>query len=139
MYAGFRFRTCGSQVGMKYDDSHIRYDYKKEGGSQRMASAFGKIVRMFTHELHAHGPERVVVECEWYRTMVAKNPISGNTVVRLDPTYLLFDKFVFLQDCYQQPVALWPFDPFEELPRSDPRKNVFEVLDRNQTEAWGEQ
>jgi hypothetical protein len=84
-------------------------------------------------------PERVVVECEWYRTMVAKNPISGNTVVRLDPTYLLFDKFVFLQDCYQQPVALWPFDPFEELPRSDPRKNVFEVLDRNQTEAWGEQ
>jgi hypothetical protein len=52
MYAGFRFRTCGSQ-GMKYDDSHIRYDYKKEGGSQRMASAFGKIVRMFTHELHA--------------------------------------------------------------------------------------
>jgi hypothetical protein len=136
MYAGFRFRRSDTQAGNRYDDSHLRYDYQPAPGGLRMASVYGKIVRIFTHELFDGGPEREVAECAWYRTMAHKNPISGNTVVKVDSSYVLFDKFIFLQDCYQQPVALWPYDPFGSLPIRHPLKDAFEVLDRNQTEDW---
>ena len=43
-------------------------------------------------------------------------------------------RFVFLEDCYSRPVALWPFDPLHRLEPRDPKRGWFHVIDRNQSE-----
>ena len=62
--------------------------------------------------------------------------VAGTTLVKKDPDHDFnhSSRFVFLDMCYQRPVAIWPFDPFKKLLAQDQRKDWFDIIDRNQTE-----
>ena len=81
------------------------------------------------------GPSRVIVEGEWYRDM-GKCPVAKTTLVKRDKhhSFNLSARFMFLEDCYRRPVALWPFDPLHRLESEDPKTKWFHVIDRNQEE-----
>ena len=90
---------------------------------------------MFVHEAFPGGPSRVIVEGEWFRVM-GECPVAHTTLVKRDKDFHLNHsmRFVFLEDCYSRPVALWPFDPLHRLEQRDPERGWFHVIDRNQSE-----
>jgi hypothetical protein len=134
-FAGRMFRTASSQKTIKADDSHIRIDYKAPGPRGQVLPAFAQIKRMFVHEAYPGGPSRVVVEGEWYEP-VGTCVVARTKLVRKNPSYCFntSSKFVFLDDCYSVPVALWPHDPLKTLPAEDPLRDCFDVIDCNQEE-----
>lgn len=143
-YAGNLFRTAQSQVTkhIAHDDSHLRWDYKEaRGGRAILTSAFGTITKLFSHAMYPGGPARVVASVEWLRVEFTC-PIAKTTVVSHGEHPFLTDeedKFVFLDNCYQIPVALWPHDLLGELPAGDPRKGYYDVIDHNQLETFHEE
>lgn len=139
-YAGQLFRTKASQKKTKSDNSHLRYDYKTYVGERskktKMVKAFVQIISMFEHEMYPGGPTQVVVEGAWYKHIGLSK--FGLDLVAPDPTNGIHthSRFIFLTNCYQRPVALWPYDPFGKLPKDDLRKGSFAVIDRNQDEEF---
>jgi len=135
-YAGNIFRTEASQTGQRHDDAHLRWDYK-QAGRLGVISAFATIRRIFVHSLYPGGPSRVIVQGEWF-TVVGKCPIAHTMIVKDDSRneFNLHSRFVFLDNCYQQPVAVWPHDPLGQLPDEDPKKGYYDVVDRNQLEDF---
>ena len=133
-YAGEVFRTFASSKKVKRCDAYLRYDYV-DAASRMATKGFAKIRRIFEHEAYPGGPTRVVAEGSWLRVM-GKCDVAGTTLVKVDRNHPFnhSSRFVFLDECYQRPVALWPFDPFDKLWRGNPRKKWFDVIDRNQTE-----
>ena len=59
--------------------------------------------------------------------------LSNNAVIREDPRgpFNVHSRFVFLQNCYQQPVAFFPYDPFKSPLRRNNRDDI-EVVDLNE-------
>ena len=101
----------------------------------QLNSAFATIQAIFVHEMYPGGPSKLVVRGDWLEVM-GKCPIAGTTLVRQNDHHPFNknSKFTFLETCYNIPVALWPFDPFNKLPNDDPRHKYFDTIDRNQTE-----
>ena len=135
-YAGTVFRTQASQTNLKGDDSHFRFDYRAaEGGD--LTKGFATIIRMFEHDAYPGGPSRVVVEGAWWK-VVGTCPVAGTTLVKKDAAHPFnySSRFVFLDECYQHPVAMWPHDPFHELEDGDERQQWFDVIDRNQASQY---
>ena len=92
---------------------------------------------LFVHEAYPGGPRRYVLEGKWFK-VVGVCPIANTTLVRYCPSmpFNTSSKFVFLDACYQHPVAIWPHDPLGDLPLGDRRKDWFDVIDRNQCESY---
>ena len=136
-YAGNVFRTQASQVNLKGDDSHVRFDYRAAEGGQALRKGFATILRLFEHRAYPGGPSRVVVEGNWW-TVVGTCPIAGTTLGKEDADHAFnhSSRFVFLDECYQRPIAIWPHDPFQELDDGDERKQWFDVIDRNQASQY---
>ena len=137
-FAGNFFRTGKYQKDLKTDDSKIRQDYRDAGparGQTVLRKAYATITRMFVHEAFPGGPSRVIVEGEWFRVM-GECPVAHTTLVKRDKDFHFNHsmRFVFLEDCYSRPVALWPFDPLHRLEQRDPKRGWFHVIDRNQSE-----
>ena len=134
-YSGADFRTQESQKDLKRDDSHIRFDYKMAGAQGAITKGFAEIKRVFVHTAYPDGPERFIVEGDWFRLM-GKCNIAKTDLVRIDPNHPFnhSSKFVFLDSCYQRPVAVWPYDPLNKLPVTHPKKAWFDIIDRNQSE-----
>jgi hypothetical protein len=134
-YAGSIFRTKHSQRNLKTDNSHLVMDYKPPGANQPVKQAYAQIKDLFEHEAYPGGPKRIVVNGAWFDVM-GKCPIAGTTLVkknRRNP-FNFSSKFVFLDDCYQRPVAIWPHDPSGELAANDPKRKWFDVIDRNRSD-----
>jgi hypothetical protein len=138
-FGGNMFRTKKGQApGFKKDDSNFRVDYisRSVDGRPRQLRLFGSITRLFVHTLYPGGPERVVVEGDFYRTM-PKCPVAGTHRVKVDPTFTdplnTGSCFTFLATCYQEPVGVWPHDPQNLKKRGDPSRHWFDIIDRNQT------
>jgi hypothetical protein len=136
-FAGNFFRTMQSQNYLKTDDSRIGCDYKVAGarGQDRILKAYATITRLFVHTAYPGGPSRVVVEGEWLRVM-GVCPVTKTTLVKSDPGHHHnhSSRFIFLEDCYRRPVALWPADPLNRLSPEHPQRGWFHVIDRNQNE-----
>jgi hypothetical protein len=136
-FAGNFFKTRKSEKYLKTDDSNIGTDYRQAGprGQTSVLKAYASIKRMFIHAAYPGGPSRVIVEGEWYRDM-GKCPVAKTTLVKRDKhhNFNLSARFMFLEDCYRRPVALWPFDPLHRLESEDPKTKWFHVIDRNQEE-----
>ena len=83
------------------------------------------------------GPSRFVAECQWYEEE-GTCPVGGTTIVKHDAGNPMNDddKFVFMYNCYQRPVALWPNDPLGKLSPRDPRRMWMHVIDRNVQEMY---
>jgi hypothetical protein len=81
----------------------------------------------------SHARKTYDVRCLPYRDE-GVCPIAGNHLVSPDPTHHFThqSKFIPLLWCYQQPVALWPYDPKGKLQDGDRRKAFFTVIDRNE-------
>jgi hypothetical protein len=132
MYAGYRFTTPTTHK--LHDNSHVCEMYRTHGGVQ--LHAYGQIQRMFVHELYPGGPSKVALMVHWFQD-AGKCPVSGNArVYKNYQNHLNVDfKFTFLESCFQQPVAVWPYDPLGKLPRGDPLKDCFAIINRNQAQA----
>jgi hypothetical protein len=80
------------------------------------------------------GPPRVVLKVLWYR-VVGTCPIAKTKIVVDDPLHPLNDhtKHVFLDACYQEPVALFPHDPFGKSARL---AGHYEIIDSNQLQSF---
>jgi hypothetical protein len=132
-YAGQEFRTWESQKATKTDNAHLRFDY--EGARGETVKLIGRIQRLLLHRMSPSGPERFVAECKWYLD-VGTCPIAGTTMVNHDPSNPMNtdDKFVFLYNCYQRPVALWPNNPLGKIRPRDPAHSYMHVIDRNMQE-----
>lgn len=133
------FRSRQSQSKTNADDSHLRFDYvpaeaRHRGRAQK---GFAQIKRMFVHESYPGGPSRVVVDGEWLQNM-GMCEVAGTTLVKRNTNHPFnhSSRFVFLDNCYNRPVALWPHDPFDGLGEGHPRKECFDVIDRNQDENF---
>jgi len=102
-----------------------------------LTKGYGTIQEMFTHCMHEDGPLRLILRVEWYR-VVEKCGTAGTTIVVPDPSEPLnnHSTYVFLDSCYQQPVAVWPHDPFNRIDARDPRASYLEVVDRNQEQLF---
>jgi hypothetical protein len=116
------------------DNSIFRMDYKD--GAQRavaIRTSFARIKRIFKHTMFPGGPTEIFVQGAWYKNE-GVCPIAGTQLVSSHPThhFTLQSKFTTLVSCYQQPVALWPYDPQGLLPPEDPRSAFFDVIDRNE-------
>ena len=135
-YAGALFRTEGSQRNIKNSDAYVRMDYKAPG-RREIQQAYAAIQRLFVHEAYPGGPRRYVLEGKWFK-VVGVCPIANTTLVRYCPSmpFNTSSRFVFLDACYQRPVAIWPHDPLGDLPLGDRRKDWFDVIDRNQCESY---
>jgi hypothetical protein len=116
------------------DDCNFRYDYKAAAGDRVLTKGFARILRIFVHAAFPGGPTRLVVEGCWWKVM-GTCPIAGTTLVKEDPDQLFnrTQRFMFLDECYQKPVAIWPHDPLNELDASDCSREWYDVIDRNQT------
>ena len=103
----------------------------------RSKKAYAAIQRLFVHEAYPGGPRRYVLEGKWFK-VVGVCPIANTTLVRYCPSmpFNTSSRFVFLDACYQRPVAIWPHDPLGDLPLGDRRKDWFDVIDRNQCESY---
>ena len=134
-FAGSLFRTAESQQHLKTDDSHVRLDYVAPGRPNEVMSTFATIKRLFQHTAYPGGPNRVIVEGDWFKVR-DKCPVSGNIMLQQSPDsdFNSSSRFAFLDQCYQRPVAIWPHDPLNTLPANDPSRDWFDVIDRNQTE-----
>ena len=135
-YAGALFRTEGSQRDIKNNDANVRMDYKAPG-RREIQQAYATIQRLFVHEAYPGGPRRFVLEGKWFQ-VVGVCPVAKTTLVRNSPSmpFNTSSRFVFLDACYQRPVAIWPHDPLGDLPLGDRRKDWFDVIDRNQNESY---
>ena len=62
-----------------------------------------------------------------------REELSNNPVIREDPRgpFNVHSRFVFLHNCYQQPVAFLPYNPFKDPLRKNNRKDM-EVIDLNE-------
>jgi hypothetical protein len=109
-------------------------DYK-DGAVRAVAikKSYARVKRIFEHALFPGGPKQIFVQGAWYRDE-GVCPIAGNHLVSSDPTHHFThqSKFIPLLWCYQQPVALWPYDPKGKLQDGDRRKAFFTVIDRNE-------
>ena len=134
-YAGNVFQTAKNATKGKNDSSFIRFDYTKPGRNQTQDTAYAQIHRMFIHQPYSNGPRRLIVEGNWLQPK-GKCKVTRNHVVCFNNDYAfnLSSKFVFLDSCYQKPVAVWPFDPLLKLNPNDARRNYFQVIDLNETE-----
>ena len=110
-------------------------DYVPPGVNQNVLQAYAQIVDLFEHEAYPGGPKRIVVEGTWY-DVVGECSIAGTTLVSRNKQhpFNFSSKFVFLDDCYQRPVAIWPHDPHGMLARGDPKRKWFDVINRNRAE-----
>jgi hypothetical protein len=133
MYAGYRFTTPTDHEHKKHDDSHVCEPYV-DGG--RIKNAHGQIRNIFVHEMFPGGPSKVVLRVHWFQN-AAPCPVSGNArVFKNHQNHLNVDyKFTFMETCYQQPVAVCPYDPLDKLPVGDPFKTCFDIINRNQVQA----
>jgi len=117
----------------------VRFDYapveaRYNGITQK---GFAQIKRMFVHEAYPGGPARVVVEGDWMK-VAGVCSIAKTTLVRKFPNhpFNLSSRYVFLDDCYHRPVAVWPHDPLEKLRVDSPFRDCFDIIDRNQDEDY---
>jgi len=80
------------------------------------------------------GPPRVLLKVVWYR-VIRTCPVARTKIVVEDPSHPLNEhtQYVFLGACYQQPVAVFPHDPFGE---SEDLAGHLEVIDRNQLQHF---
>jgi hypothetical protein len=85
--------------------------------------------------MYPGGPSKLVVKGNWFENM-GKCSIAGTTLVRNNANHPFnrASKFTFIETCYTIPVAVWPYDPFNKLPANHPRRQYFDIIDRNQTE-----
>ena len=135
-YAGAIFRTEGGRGQVKNDDANVRMDFAAPG-ERVIQHAYARIQSLFVHEAFPGGPRRYVVEGNWFK-MVGVCPVTKTALV-CESASMPFNsssKFVFLDACYERPVALWPHDPLGDLPAADPRRDWFHVIDRNQQRSY---
>ena len=140
MYAGSEFRTQASQENLRTDNSKVRYEYlaRDTNGRERRWKAYGVIQRIFKHEMYPGGPVICLLECNWY-PRVDLDAKSFNILVGSQPAPGADgDRFVNVQNCYQLPIVLWPHDPLGLCSIDDPRRDLLEVIDRNQDEVPGD-
>ena len=93
----------------KYDNSNIRKPFNVVGGGNRLELQYfyGTIRYILTHELYPNsGQTRCVLIVDWFANC-GINPVTGNPLV--DPNRLERD-YTFLDDIYQIPVAVWPYN-----------------------------
>ena len=133
-YAGVEFRTEASQQFIRTDNAKVRVPHKNVRGA-REYQMYGSIRRILTHQAWEEetvppSPVICVLEVEWYAT-IRTNLVSGNPLVRKEAPGV-HSKFVTIWNCYQLPVAVWPFDLLGLLPLTDPDHDLLEVIDRNQ-------
>jgi hypothetical protein len=48
-------------------------------------------------------------------------------------------RYVFLDDCYEGPVVVWPHDPLNKLAAGYREKNWFHIINRNQVWLYDEE
>ena len=134
-YAGATFRTWKSQLLLKTDDAHIMMDYRRPGHNQPILQAYARIKNVFEHESYPGGPKRIIVEGSWF-DVKGVCPIAKTTLVcrNRENQFNFSSKYVFLTDCHERPVALWPYDPLDELGHGRPEKKWFDVINRNQAD-----
>jgi hypothetical protein len=101
----------------------------------RAQKGFAQIKRMFVHEAYPDGPSRVVVEGDWLQ-VIGLCEVAKTTLVKKTPDhpFNLSSRFVFMDNCYTRPVAVWPHDPFKKLQQENPFRDCFDIIDRNQDE-----
>ena len=134
-YAGVEFRTEASQQFIRTDNAKVRVPFVNSGRGAREYQMYGSIRRILTHQAWEEetvppSPVICVLEVEWYAT-IRTNLVSGNPLVRKEAPGV-HSKFVTIWNCYQLPVAVWPFDLLGLLPLTDPDHDLLEVIDRNQ-------
>ena len=141
-YAGNIFRVEDSQGHLKRtNDAAIRWDYcaDNSGRSDRIISAYGVIKHLFEHKPIDSERPRVIAHVTWLHNK-HKCALTGIQTVSTEPLDKedALNAFVFLDNCYQQPVALWPHDPLNMLPSlPDGHEYVYyDVIDRNQLQQF---
>ena len=79
----------------------------------------------------------MMVEGDWFK-VIGTCPVAGTMLVKKDSRHPFnsSSRFVFLNNCYTKPVAVWPHDPFDDLPHMNPHKDCFDIIDRNQDEIY---
>jgi hypothetical protein len=134
MFAGYTFHVHDATSNSSKDNSIFRMDYKA-GAARAVAikKSFARVKRIFEHVMFPGGPKELFLQGEWYKSE-GKCAIAGTEMVSPDPQHHFThqSKFVPLLWCYQQPVALWPYDPLDRLHPEDLRKGFFDVIDRNE-------
>jgi hypothetical protein len=134
VFAGYTFHVYDKTSASSKDNSIFRMDYKGDvARATTVKKSFARVKRIFQHTLGPGGPRELFVEGEWYKDE-GVCPIAGTHLVSPHPThhFTLQSKFTPLARCYQQPVALWPYDPKGVLPAGDPKKAFLDVIDRNE-------
>lgn len=142
-FAGYTWHVEDPTSTSTKDNSIFRMDYKADTGPGRRTvihKSFARVKRIFEHVMFPGGPSRVCVEGAWYKDE-GVCPIAGTQLVSPHPNHHFTheSKFIFINQCYQQPVALWPYDPKDELRPDDPKKAFFDVIDRNEEQQAEEE
>jgi hypothetical protein len=139
MYAGFTWKVHDATSTSSKDNSIFRMDWSppvRPGRSPTIAKAYARVKRIFTHTMFPGGPATIFVQGDWYKDE-GVCAVAGTQLVSFYPAHPFNrdSKFIPLNECYQQPVALWPHDPLKEMDADDPKKTFFDVIDRNQEQA----
>ena len=93
-------------------------------------SAYGRIQAIGVHQAFPGGPKKCFLDVDWF-TNEGVSPLTGNPLV--DTAQVYETSSVFIENIYQIPVALWPYDPLTIATRLQRKAaTVFEVIDRNQ-------
>ena len=89
-------------------------------------------IQYFLHDIHNnHCSYRNGMACIMFYMSYPFNTFN-TTFNRANP-FNTSSRFVFLDNCSERPVAVWPRDPFGKLPGWHPEQKWFHVIDRNQS------
>jgi hypothetical protein len=100
----------------------------------RLRSAFATLKAIFVHEMYPWGRTKLVAQGDWLEVM-GTCPIAGTTLVCPNNNHPFNNscKLSSLETSYNIPVALWPHGLFNKPPNDDPRREYFDIVDRNRT------
>jgi len=130
-YAGYAFCTSRSQKLSKTDNSNVAkpYNVVLANGKTVRQILYGKIECLFIHHLYPLGPSRCVLKVNWF----VDHGFAPSGCPLVDTTKDWETSYVFLEDCFQIPVAVWPHDPLGR--KVGETAQWSEIIDRNQDEV----
>ena len=125
------FATPEYQESFFNDNTCIQSKYTEQTTKTDVIS-YGRIKKLFYHQLLPDSPPRVIVIADWYDYHSVYDR-SGLVQVKYNPNFES-ESSVFLEYCTPKNYAMWPTDPFafdwtnEESYRNE--NVLFSILDR---------
>ena len=104
------FCTTEYQAKFTCDNTCIKTTYNNQSAGNKKTSCYGRIQKLYYHQLHQDIAPKIIVIADWYDEEPAYER-SRLVQVRYNPNFQS-ESSVFLNYCDPVNFSIWPTDPF---------------------------